>query len=313
METKQTERKQPELQERSKQRRRSQQSVPQGRQKKARDVVYLPPKPFNRNRLVLRLLTVIAVVVAFLLGISVFFKVDSSKILISGNNKYSAWDIQEASGLKGGENLLSFNKAGAAGRIIRNLPYVEEVRFGIKLPNTVMIEVVEIEVTYAVKDQNNAWWLISSGGKVVEKAAGGAEAVHTQLVGVQIESPQVSEQATAIELEQTELDPEGNPIPVVVTQAQKLSVGLEILKHLEENSIIGKAALVDVTNLGALELWYGEQYQVTLGDSTQLGYKISCMKAAIDQMDSYQSGVLDVSFTVLKDKVGYKPFDTNVG
>lgn len=36
------------------------------------EVVYLPPKPFNRNRLVLRLVTVAAVVVALVLGMSVF-------------------------------------------------------------------------------------------------------------------------------------------------------------------------------------------------------------------------------------------------
>lgn len=309
MEMKQNEGVQPELHVRSAQRSRNKQpSANQKRTKRAQDVVYLPPKPFNRNRLVLRLLTVIAVVIALLLGVSVFFKVDKEKIMISGNDKYSAWDIQEASGLRGGENLLSFNKAGVAGKIIRSLPYVEEVRFGIKLPNTVMIEIVEIEVTYAVKDQSGAWWLISSGGKVVEKAAGGAEATHTQLLGVQINAPQVAQQATAKELEQTELDPDGNPIPVVVTQAQKLQTGLEILQHLEANGIIGKAASVDVSDMGNLELWYGQQYQVTLGDSNQLSYKISCMKATIDKMDSYQSGVLDVSFTLLKDKVGYTPF-----
>ena len=304
METKQTERTEP--------RRRRRSSGEQNRPKKpAQEVVYLPPKPFNRNRLVLRLLTVVAVVVALLLGVSVFFKVDSSKILISGNDKYSAWDIQEASGLKGGENLLSFNKAGVAGKIIRALPYVEEVRFGIKLPNTVMIEVVEIEVTYAVKDRDDAWWLISSGGKVVEKAAGGTEVEHTKLLGVQLDSPVPGERAVAYETAQTELDPEGNPVPVIIQQAQKLQTGLNILQYLEENGIIGKAASVNVADLGNLELWYGQQYQVNLGDQTQLAYKIACMKATIDEMDSYQSGLLDISFTVLKDKVGYTPFDAD--
>ena len=292
METKQTERTEP--------RRRRRSSGEQNRPKKpAQEVVYLPPKPFNRNRLVLRLLTVVAVVVALFLGVSVFFKVDSSKILISGNDKYSAWDIQEASGLKGGENLLSFNKAGVAGKIIRALPY------------TVMIEVVEIEVTYAVKDREDAWWLISSGGKVVEKAAGGTEVEHTKLLGVQLDSPVPGERAVAYETAQTELDPEGNPVPVIIQQAQKLQTGLNILQYLEENGIIGKAASVNVADLGNLELWYGQQYQVNLGDQTQLAYKIGCMKATIEEMDSYQSGLLDISFTVLKDKVGYTPFDAD--
>lgn len=293
--------------------RRRTESEPKRTKKAGQEVVYLPPKPFNRNRLILRLLTVVAVVVALLLGISVFFKVDKTKILVSGVNKYTQWDIQQASGLEGGENLLSFNKAGVAGKIITALPYVDEVRFGIKLPDTVMIEIVEIEVTYAVKDQNDAWWLISSSGKIVEKAAGGAEAEHTQLLGIQLDSPVACEQAIAKETDRTELDAEGNPVPVVITQADKLNVGLRILSYLEENGIIGKAASVNVSDLGKLELWYGEQYQVKLGDQNDLQYKIGCMKSAIDKMDSYQSGILDVSFTVLKDKVGYEPFVDDLG
>ena len=44
--------------------------------KASQEVVYLPPKPFNRNRLLLHLATVTAVVIALLLGVSLFFKVD---------------------------------------------------------------------------------------------------------------------------------------------------------------------------------------------------------------------------------------------
>ena len=77
------------------------------------DVVYLPPKPFQRNRLILQLLTVAAVVIALVLGVSVFFKVDEEKILVSGNSKYTAWDIIQASGIRDGENLLTFSRSSA--------------------------------------------------------------------------------------------------------------------------------------------------------------------------------------------------------
>ena len=50
-------------------------------------------------------------------------------------------------------------------------------------------------------------------------------------------------------------------------------------------------------------------YQVKLGDNTQLGYKISMMEKMIDQMDDYQSGILDLTFTTYPDRGGYKPFN----
>ena len=46
---------------------------PEQKPKISQDVVYLPPKPFSRHRMVLRLATVVAVVVAVVLGMSVFF------------------------------------------------------------------------------------------------------------------------------------------------------------------------------------------------------------------------------------------------
>jgi len=38
-------------------------------------------------------------------------------------------------------------------------------------------------------------------------------------------------------------------------------------------------------------------------------YKIGAMKASIQKMGQYQSGYLDVSFTIWPDEVRYRPFD----
>lgn len=273
------------------------------------DVVYMPPKPFSRNRLMLHLATVAAIVMALLLGISVFFKVDAEKIKVSGNLKYSEWEIVQASGLAGGENLLTFSHAGAAGKIILELNYIDSVRIGIKLPDTVMIEVHEVDVTYAVKDRADAWWLMSANGKVVAKAENGAEENCTKILGVRLDSPAINQQAKAYEETQTGTDEDGDPIPVIYTNAQRLSTVLDIAQYLELNGVLGQAASVDVNNMGDIQLWYKDQYQVKLGDSSQLGYKIGMMAKMIRQMDDYQSGVLDLTFTTYPDKGGFKHFE----
>lgn len=278
-------------------------------QRTAPEVVYLPPKPFNRNRLLLRLVTVVAVVIALVLGMSVFFKVD--QIEVSGCSKYTPWDISQASGIQVGDNLLSFGQAKAAGRITTALPYVWKARIGIKLPDTVTIYIEEIEVTYAIKAQDESWWLVSSGGKVIEKAAEGAQEGYTKILGVQLQDPQVSAQAVAKQTSSTQTDPQGDPVPVAVTQAQRLKTALDIAAYLEANGIIGKAASVDVNDLGDIQLWYGQQYQVKLGDDAQLSYKISCLKSTVEGLKDHDSGVLDISFTTRPDQVIYTPFSEN--
>lgn len=276
-------------------------------QRPLQDVVYMPPKPFVRNRLLLRLASVAAIVVALVLAMSVFFKVEN--IEVSGFQEYTAWDICEASGIEKGDSLFSLGLPGAVARILE-LPYVKDARIGIKLPNTVRIEVVEVRVTYAIKAQDESWWLVDSGGQIVEQVAQGSEPSHTKILGVHLASPEVGEQAAALETAQPETDEDGNTIPVTVTAAHQLSVALKIADLLETYGIIGKAASIDVNDLGNLQMWYGQQYQVKLGDENELERKIESVKGAIDSLsaESHNSGVLDATFTVDKTGVRYTRF-----
>ena len=270
-------------------------------------VIYTQPQQFNRSRLVIQLTTVLAVVLALVMGLSVFFKVKT--ITVIGAETYSAWAVREASGISEGDNLLTFSKIRAGGQIKANLPYVKTVRIGIKLPDTVNIMIEEEDVVYSIKASDGTWWLITSGGRVVEPTTGAAATGYTQVLGVTLESPVAQEMAIAQEDVPTETDEFGELIPLTVTGAQRLNAALQILKALEANDIVGEAASVDVSRLQDIILWYGTRYQVNLGDSTRLEYKIDCMNDVVLQMSDYQSGILDISFNHWANKVGYTPFE----
>lgn len=270
------------------------------------DVVYTPPKPFSRNRLLLQLATVVAVVLALTFSISIFFKVDADKITVSGTRKYTAWDIREASGIKDGDNLLTLSDAKISGMITAALPYVDSVRVGIRLPDTVQIEITELDVAYSIRDEAGKWWLITSQGRVVEQVNSATAGSYTQIKGVTLADPQSGEQAVAAEQDLTDAD--GETVFSAFRGSDRLSAVLSITQYLEENGVIGSAASVDVTDMGNIELWYGQRFQVLLGDTTQLSYKIASMKAAVDQLAEYERGTLDVSFTVMNDPM-YTSFD----
>lgn len=276
-------------------------------------VVYTQPAHFNRNRLMIQLGIVAAVVIALVMGLSVFFKVEV--ITVSGANVYSEWTIREASGIAEGDNLLTFSRARAGARIRKELPYVDSVRIGIKLPNTVNIVIEELDVVYAVRDTKDIWWLITSDGRVVEMTDNITASGCTQILGIQLVDPKVGEQAVAKEepAPTAETDAQGNVVgtePVVVTGAQRLDTALTILKALEANDIVGEAASVNVANIQDIELWYGQQYLVLLGDTSQLSYKIDCMVDTIHdpRMDTGY-GELDISFTIRENEVMYTPFE----
>ncbi len=269
-------------------------------------VIYTDPKPFNRTRLLVQLMTVAAVVIALVLGLSVFFKVKT--ITVAGAEIYSPWKVREASGISEGDNLLTFSRASAIAKIRSELSYVDKVRIGIKLPDTVNIYIEELEVVYAIKSQDGIWWLMTSDGRMVQQSDSASAEKYTKVLGVAVESPQVNAQAIAVEAVPTETGESGETVPVTVTGAQRLSAALQILKALEANDIVGEAASVDVSSTNAIELWYGLRYQVNLGDTANMEYKIACMNDAILQLSDYQTGKLDISFTTGGEQVIYTPF-----
>lgn len=285
-------------------------AAPVKRSQDAPEVVYTQPGPFNRNRFLLHLLSVVAVVLALMFGMSIFFTVKN--VQVSGMEKYTAWEIREASGIQDGENLLAISEARVSSLIEANLPYVAKVRVGIELPDTVHIEIDELDVVYSVEAEDGSWWLIRSDGRIVDQTNGAEADRHTKVLGVKLTQPSIGEQAVASEPIPDETTADGETTPVTVKGSERLSTVISVLGYLESNGMIGRAASVSVENMTDLQIWYEDRFQVQLGDTTQLSYKISAMKAAISQMGEYQSGILDVSFTIDTGKpekdVIYTPF-----
>ena len=291
---------------------RTSRSLPTRRKKSGPEVVYVPPKPFNRNRLLLSLAITLAVVLALSFSISIFFNVEV--ITVSGAEKYDAWTVKEASGIQYGDGLLSFGKAKAVGKIKLELPYVNTVRIGIKLPNTVNIEITEWDVLYSIRDEANRWWLLNSEGKIVDNVDSATAGEYTTILGVVVTEATAGMPAKALETSNA-TDSEGETLMSVVRASDQLNTALNIIACLEDNGIIGEIASVDVSDLGNLELWYGQRFQVQLGDTTQLNYKIKCLKSVVKGTDEknslkeYDSGILDISFTIKENQVIYDPFE----
>lgn len=288
------------------------------------DVIYTPPKVFKRGRFLLHLATVVAIVLAVVIGMSIFFKVEN--VTVSGCNKYTPWEVSEASGIEIGSNLMTISRAQISGNIISNLPYADTVRVGIILPDTVNIEIKELDSVYAVEDAAGNWWLMNDQGKVVEQTNSITAKDYTRVLGVRLGAPVVGQQAEAYEVGMPTIAvtgqiPEGEEttepaateentptLAVGTTESERLQTVLTVLQQLGKSSICGQIDSVDVSKLQTIELWYDDRFQINLGDTSRLEYKISALKATIDQMELYESGHLDISFTNWPDKVGYTPF-----
>ena len=283
-------------------RRRPPQKKPQNHH--SPEVTYTPPVPINRKKLLIRLITIFAAALALFLGCTVFFRV--KHVVVTGTDRYTAWTVRDASGIEGGESLLAFGKTKAASRIMENLRYVKSVRIGISLPDTVNIYIQELDVVYGVQDAQEGWWLISCDGRVVEKTTEAKARETTLLKGFRLEDPEVGQSAVVWETEQTESE-----IPALITDQERMEAALSVITQLERNEILGEAASVDVTDPADIQLWYGDDYKVLLGDPDRMDEKVIMMNRVITQHEQeggYQSGVLDITLTNTPDGVEYTPF-----
>ena len=264
-------------------------------------VVYTPPKHMKRGRFLWKLVSMAAVVAAVFLGLSVFFRVDT--ITVAGADKYSPWMIRQASGINTGDALLSIGEARVASRIRMELPYVDDIKVGVRLPGTVEIQVTELQVTYSIEDENGAWWLISSSGRAVEQVTLEKALGYTRVDGLVIRTPQPGENVQA--LPGQIIDPgEGTAVQMDQTDADaQLAALISIMTGLEENRIIGQITRIDVTDATELKLEYPQLLTIRLGDADRLDYKLRYLAAAVEKLEENQSGELDLTLEYTEDAV----------
>ena len=281
----------------------------EARKAKAPAVSYKQPKPFNPRRLAMQLALTAAVAAAFLLGVSVFFKVD--KVMVYGNGSYEAWTIRDASGIREGENLMTFGSSAACDRIMNELPYVEKVRIGVTLPDTVNIYVTEYLTAYSLEADDGSWWLMTSDGRVVEQIDMGRSAAYTMIKGVKLAAPAVGQQAVAQEeAPETATNAAGEAVtlPVITTAADRLEAAKTVMASLELNDVLGEVVSLDVSQPGDMSLWYGVRFHVLLGGTKNMDKKIAWMDDTIGQLEDYQTGTLDLTFTARPDQAVFTPF-----
>lgn len=254
---------------------------------------------FRNKNLKYQLLTVIAVVLALLLCLIVFFRVKTINVFDQGTAQltgqtedgtqtprayYTAEEVQLASGIELGDNLLTLSKEAVAARIMAELPYVSEVQIQRVLPGTVNISISEFEVAYAIRDTSDGWWLINRDGKVMASATAEEAGTHTIIEGLRIADPQP---ATAITPEETE---------DMAEQNAKCTSLVSILQELETYDYCKKIVTVDLTASYDIQLWHGTQYQIRIGNTQDLAYKLSYLDGVLGELKSYQTGIIDLTF-----------------
>lgn len=233
----------------------------------------------NRGGVFGKIIVMLAVVVAVVLCVAIFFRVHD--VQIQGNKIYSAQQVAEVSGVESGDNLLMISRATIAGNIYANLPYVQTVSVGRVLPDTVVIKVQESEIAGLVKSDIGTGWYINTQGRVLGSSVDGFNGQLIELEGFTITAPQPGQQAVAS-----------------VGMEENLKAALSVVQQLEGTGLISQVTSIDTQESFNILLYCGEQYEVQLGGDDRLDYKVWYLQEVLNQLADYQTGVIDLTLDV---------------
>ncbi len=200
---------------------------------------------------------------------------------------YTPQEIIDASGINIDDNLLSLSKAAVASRIHAALPYINEIQIKKKLPSTVIITVSEFTVTYGIQDLAGQWWLISREGRVLESTDAQSVKTHLVVTGMPIQVPKPGDYIKPVATDGADLS----------EIAAKRAATLTALPLLERTPYAKQLVSMDVSTSYDIILWYGTQYEVKLGNTENLEYKLQYLQAVLEELGKEKSGTIDLTFS----------------
>lgn len=207
---------------------------------------------------VYRFFAVLGVIAAVAAACMVFFR--ANEVSVQGNVRYTAEEIVRISGIESGDNLIALPRAHIAGVIRTGLPYVESVSIRRKLPDGVVIEVLE-RVAVASVESERGRWLISSQGKVLEEA-GNASVM--KITGFAAQSPRA-----------------GDSVQVTEEDSATLHHVLALLSALEEENMIAACGTMDCTAAANILLTW-DIYTIKLPRGGDYSYMLGLIKGALE-------------------------------
>lgn len=220
----------------------------------------------------LRVLSVLLTAVAVVAALTLFFKVD--QVVVSGNDRYSTQEIVEVSGVEQGDNLILMDKYRIAEKLYTQLPYITEVRINRKLPDVLMVEVVETRAVAAIKGGSSTW-LLDSGGKLLEVVSNSVAQKYVSLEGLTAEEPAIS---GTLRL--------GEESPITASRL------LELLQALSRRGLLDKVSALDASAPEHLTLAYDGRFRVEMFYDADFDFKLNCLQAAVAQLEPNETGII---------------------
>ena len=223
-----------------------------------------------------KLLSILIICTAIIVALTLFFRVDT--IVVSGQERYTSQEIQDATGIAQGDNLFLLNKYDVAQNIVKALPYVEEIRISRKLPDTLLIEVRECGTPLALVQDGSAW-LISPGGKIVEQKSAAEVGDSGIIDGCKLLAPSV-----------------GTPLALATEYADQQTSLLELLAALGDAGMLKQVDAIHLDDAGKVIMDYAGRFTVEMPYNADYAMKLKALRLSLEsgKIQDNMTGTFDL-------------------
>lgn len=243
----------------------------------------------NRNRqrrrrgrfgFLYKLLSFLIIFATVLAGCVVFFRVN--QVVVTGNSRYSAQEIIDASGVEIGDNLFLVNRPRTAQSILGALPYVENAVPVHRLPDTVELHITEC-IPAAALNCGGEWWLMDPRGKLLEQGGETLARGYPNVIGLHPLEPEA-----------------GEWISVEIGEQDKLEGLQKLLTALRDRGLVeGITGFIDLSSSNVIYFGYGENLTVAVpmtGDFDLRAFSLKRVLETFEQQGEIISGTLDLTY-----------------
>lgn len=211
----------------------------------------------------------VVIIITIVLSLTIFFNV--AKINVSGSGTYSEEQIEEVCGIEAGSNLFLIDRDKCRQKLTQKLPYVYDVQFKIKLPETLDIEITDATVSYSISNGDETFTLLDDMLKVLENDA---KEISENSIVIKDAMLVGSDAGSIAEFENEETN--------------------ECIKNIAD--AIKKVGLSDVSEISCTDknnnsLLYKNRIIFKLGDSSDLENKLYKGLAACDELEKRSGSV----------------------
>ncbi len=241
------------------------------------------------NRVVCLSIVGIAIIIGVILSLTVLFGTEI--IQATQTSHYTQEEIIKASNLRYGDNIFTCDKKTAEENIEKQLPYIQDAKIEIKIPNTLVINVVEAEPAFAIKEDNE-YTIINEFGKVLEFSY--ENEYEAQLVV----TPEITKKILGEEIEFEE-----NYVIDMIREIKGSADAYKLMEIIE----------INVSDVKNIYVNYQNRIKIDLGDQLDLDYKMLTAHEIIEQkLSANDKGRLDVSTCNVGIKASYFKDDDNI-